>query len=194
MKIDKIISGKLDNNTYILTKGDDCIIIDASCKLDLILEKTSGKNVLGVFLTHGHYDHFEHLDEIIKHFNVKCFLSGADKAKLFNPKYNYSVIFGRLFSCSLGDECFVELKNNQDVNLGNFNVKCLLTKGHTDGSMCFFVNNQALFTGDTLFDDSFGRTDLLTGNEEDMKKSLKFLKTMFKNVPIYPGHGDEGAI
>lgn len=194
MKIEKIISGKLDNNTYVVTNNNSCIIIDASCSLQSIVEKTNGKNVLGVFLTHGHYDHFEHLDEIVKHFGIKCYVSSEDKEKLFNPKYNYSVILGKLFSSSLQDENIVQVKNNEEVVLKDFKIKCLLTKGHTNGSMCFFVNNCALFTGDTMFDDSFGRTDLLTGSEEEMNKSIKFLRTMFKDAQIYPGHGDEGTI
>ena len=76
MELKKIISGKLDNNTYILkNEANECLIIDAAASLEEVKQEVAGSKVVGVLLTHGHYDHFVNLDDIINEYNVKCYLS-----------------------------------------------------------------------------------------------------------------------
>ena len=197
MQIDKIISGRIDNNTYILTnKNSECLIVDCSCSLEEILKRVKENKVVGVLLTHGHYDHFSELDNVIRHFNVKCYVSLLDAEKLFNPKMNYSIIFNKIYTSKLSlEEDFVLLNSNiSGFKVGGFNVSYVLTPGHTNGGVCYLVDGNYLFTGDTLFADSCGRTDLLTGSEEDMQKSLNYLKDNFAGLKFYPGHGDNGTV
>ena len=196
MKVEKIVSGKLNNNTYIVSNDlNECILIDCSCNLEEIIKRTKNLNVLGVFLTHGHYDHFVSLEKVLKHFKVNCYISSLDFEKLYSPKMNYSIVFNSIYSVKLQKENFILLpKREGNLKLGNFEISYYSTPGHTNGCLCFFVDNQFLFTGDTLFAKTCGRCDLITGNEEEMIKSLAFLKNKFLGVKTFPGHGSTGIV
>ncbi|MBQ3047462.1 MAG: MBL fold metallo-hydrolase, partial [Clostridia bacterium] len=133
-------------------------------------------------------------DTIIKHYQTKCYISEIELEKLYNPKMNYSIVFNTFYSSKLEEEHFVKLQDQNEFLLGNFKVKTMLTPGHTSGCMCYLINNTYLFTGDTLFKSSHGRTDLLTSSSDQMSKSLKFLKNNFSGQTFYPGHGEEGIV
>lgn len=194
IKIDKIVSGNLNNNTYILSKNKECIIIDCSCSLEQIKIKTKNLKVLGVLLTHGHYDHFVSLESVINYFNVNCYVSSLDLEKLFSPKMNYSIVLNKFYSVKLPQNKFTLLPHKKGkFKLGCFDISYYLTPGHTNGSLCFLIDN-FLFTGDTLFSGSYGRCDLITGNKTDMINSLKFLRNKFLGFTIYPGHDSEGTV
>ena len=196
MQIEKITSGKLNNNTFILSNDkDECILIDCSCDIDEIIKRTKDLKVLGVFLTHGHYDHFMSLEKVVNKFEVKCYISSLDYEKLFNPKMNYSIVFNKIHSVKLNENKFVLLESNKgEINVENFKIKYFSTPGHTNGSLCYGVNDEFLFTGDTLFARTCGRTDLISGNEEEMTKSLHFLSEKFLGKKFYPGHGANGVV
>lgn len=194
MKIKTYVSGKLNNNTYmVINDEDECILVDASANLEDILPRVEGCKVLAVFLTHGHYDHFVNLEKIMKHFNIKCFITATDLEKLYNPKYNYSPVFGVFKTCKEPRESFVALGDKEEFSLGSFNIKTFVTKGHTDGSMCIDIDG-VLFTGDTKFNHCCGRTDLLTGSEEDMQQSLEYIENNYKGHDFYPGHGKPNKV
>lgn len=195
MKIKTLINGKLNNNTYILcNENDECILIDAAAELEDIIPRVENLKVLGVILTHGHYDHFVNLEKIVKHFDIPCYITEQEYEKLQNPKANYSIVFNTIKTCKLAKEHFIFLNQPEDeFKIGEFEVKTFLTKGHTDGSICIEVNKE-LFTGDTKFLWSCGRTDLITGSEEDMAESLKLLEKKYRGRTFYPGHGKTGVI
>lgn len=195
MTLKKIISGKLDNNTYILkNEANECLIIDAAASLEDVKKEVEDSKVVGVLLTHGHYDHFVNLDSIINEYNVKCYLNEFEVEKLYSPKLNYSIVFNTFYSTKLEEENFETISGNQEFNLGLFNIKAYLTPGHTNGCMCYLINDKFLFTGDTLFENSYGRTDLLTGDYAQIKKSLQFLKDEFLGFEFYSGHGETGKV
>lgn len=194
MNIKIITTGNLHNDTYVLSNEfNEGIIIDASCKLEQIINATQNLKVLGIFLTHAHYDHIENLDEIMEHFNIKGFIHKNELEKLYKPELNYSHVFGVEKICSTPPERFVLLQDEEEITLGHFNIKTFLTKGHTNGSICLEIN-KTLFTGDTLLHWSCGRTDLLTGSEEDMQESLKWLSNNYKGWEYYSGHGKKGIV
>ena len=194
MKIKTFVSGKLDNNTYmVINDEEECIIVDAAADLEDIIPRVEGCKVLGVFLTHGHYDHFVNLEKILKYFDVKCYITSSELEKLYNPKYNYSPVFGLFKTCKEPRESFIILDEKEEFSLGKFNIKTFITKGHTDGSICIDIDG-TLFTGDTKFCYSYGRTDLLTGNEEDMQKSLEYIESNYKGCTFYPGHGKSNKV
>jgi len=194
MKIKTLISGKLDNNTYILCNDDnEFILIDAAAELQDIQARTEDMKFLGIILTHGHYDHFENLENIMNFYNVKCYLTEPELEKLYNPKGNYSIVFNKFVICKQPRENFVVLGEREEFELGSFKIKTFVTKGHTNGGICIEVDD-ALFTGDTKFAHTYGRTDLLTGSSEDMQQSLKYLEENYKGRQFYPGHGSSGII
>lgn len=196
MKIKTLKSGKLNNNTYIVCNdNDECILIDAAAEVADIKARTEddGIKVLGVILTHGHYDHFENLDKIMDYFKVKCYVTESELEKLYNPKANYSITFNVIKTTRQPRENFEILKNQDNINLGNFKIKTFVTPGHTDGSICIEIEDK-LFTGDTKFLWTCGRTDLITGSEEDMQKSLEYIEKHYKGKEFFPGHGRNGII
>ena len=158
MKIEKIEVGYLQTNCYILIKNNNCLIIDPGDEYDKILSKISKMNVIGILITHHHFDHIGALEEI-------------------KNKYN----------CNIYDIYNLEEK---EYNINNFVFDVIYTKGHHETSITFyFKDDKVMFTGDFLFKGSIGRTDLDTGNEIEMKKSLGKIKKYPKDITIYPGHG-----
>ena len=86
------------------------------------------------------------------------------------------------------------LNNNDEFNISNMNFKIIATPGHTNGSICYLLNDKYLFTGDTLFYHSFGRTDFPTGDYNELMKSLEFLSNLNYDYIVLPGHGESTSI
>ena len=123
MQIEKIVSGRIDNNTYILkNEANECLIIDASASLEEVKTIVADGHVVGVLLTHGHYDHFVNLDKIINEYQTKCYISKLELEKLYSPKFNYSPVFNTFFSTKLEEDSFEKLNDEQQFNLGQFFV------------------------------------------------------------------------
>ena len=191
MEITRLVSGKLSNNTFVVFSDNknECILIDAAAPLEEV-KKAVGKNkLLGVFLTHGHFDHVENLDSIINFYKVPCYIYKTEVEKLYKPLLNYCRVFYTSYTTTLPRNAFVLLEDDQTVELSNFAINTTLTKGHTDGSVCYLVNETLLFTGDTMFENTYGRTDFYDGNIDEMFKSLDLLEMYVKDGYILcPGH------
>lgn len=155
MKIIKIPVGYLEANCYILNKNNENLIIDPGDEFEKIQKQINGK-VLGILITHHHFDHIGALKQLKEKFNC--------------PIYEYPIKEG-IYSIS------------------NFIFEIISTKGHTSDSITFyFEQERIMFTGDFLFKETVGRTDLETGNMFEMIESLK--KISKYDATIYPGHGD----
>jgi len=158
LKIEKLEVGYLQTNCYILIKDNNCLIIDPGDEFDKIVSKIGKLNVMGVLITHHHFDHVGALEEI-------------------KSKYN----------CNVYDTYNLDEK---EYNINNFIFDVIYTKGHHKTSITFyFKEDKVMFTGDFIFKESIGRTDLDTGNEIEMNKSLEKIKKYPKDITIYPGHG-----
>lgn len=158
MKIDKVVVGPLQENCYILTKNNKVLIIDPGDEYLKIKEKIKG-DVIGILITHNHFDHVGALNELLNDFNVKVY----DNSNL----------------------------NEGKINLGEFQLQVIKTHGHSSDSITFyFYNDSIMFTGDFLFKDSIGRTDLPSGDMLEMKFSIEKIKEYDDNITVYPGHGD----
>lgn len=177
MEIQKLVTSKgFRTNTYVI---DNEIIIDPGEDIGQYVNK---ENEYIVLLTHAHFDHILGLPEI----KVKeLYVHPLDSKLLQNAKENLSILLDEPFSWS---------KPWKDISE---KYKIIHTPGHTPGSCVIHIDNY-LFTGDTLFFDSIGRTDLLNSSPEDMKKSLKTLKQFLislpKNTFIAPGHMRTGTL
>lgn len=195
MKIEKITATLLGANNYVVGDDKNCLIIEASADLEKIKQIVAKRNVLGVFLTHGHWDHALNVDKLQKEFNCKVFL---DKNALFKLKNDKRTFYGDvLIKSKLTEKDLYYVKDKENIKLENFNIKVLKTPGHTNCSVCFKVsheNDEVLFTGDTLFCDGIGRCDLPTGSEDDMQKSLQKLFALNENLTVFPGHGEKTTI
>lgn len=188
MNIKKIKSAIMESNTYVVINGEEAVIIDAGATSEQIKRafSLSSAKVVGVLLTHGHFDHAYYLERYIDRFECKVYLAREAKELLADPAKNYgenfSIKAGKNYKCLDGDGEF---------KLGSFNIKYFHTPGHTKCGMCYLIGD-VLFTGDTTFKKTIGRTDLYGGSDDDMRQSLeKILTIPFKKA--YSGHGKEST-
>ncbi len=181
------------SNTYLVGNEQEFVIIDPSVDIRNILyiirKKFSKSKLLGIILTHGHYDHFVSIADVQKNFNVPVYINKEDLPKLTNLNLSCGFFFGITNLPKIENILMLP----QELKLGNLEFKVINTPGHTSGSICLKIEN-ALFTGDTLFNDGVGRTDLPTGNVSKLNESLKLLMKLDDSLNIYPGHGPSSTI
>ncbi len=187
MKFYHMQSGPLNVNTYFLVnEKNEAIVIDGGENYKKIkqAEEQFGFKVKALLLTHAHFDHAGNAKKL-QDDGVKVYISSLDAPKLLNDD-NLSSAFGRKFDYLTADYTF---SDGDLLEVCDIKIKVILTPGHTDGSACFMVDN-ALFTGDTLFYGSVGRTDFKSGNRDDMINSIKKLFALSGDYSVYPGHDD----
>ena len=185
MKLYHLQSGPLNVNTYFLVnENGQAVVIDSGENYKKVksVEQTYNLKIVAVLLTHAHFDHCGNAKKL-QDDGAEIYISELDAPKLLNDD-NLGSDFGRKFEYLTADKIF----NDGDVlNICGFNIRVISTPGHTDGSVCFLVDN-LLFTGDTLFLGSVGRTDFKSGNRDDLVKSIKKLFALDGEFAVYPGH------
>lgn len=187
MKLYHLQSGPLNVNTYFLVNEDgQAVVIDSGENYKKIksVEQQYNIKIVAVLLTHAHFDHCGNVKKL-QDDGVKIYVSQIDAPKLLNDD-NLGSDFGRKFEYLTADKTF---NDKDELNICGINVKVLATPGHTDGSVCFMVDN-LLFTGDTLFLGSVGRTDFKSGNRNDLVRSIKKLFALEGDYAVYPGHDE----
>lgn len=199
-KIDIISTclGDFGTNCYIVynKESNKAIIIDPSCDAQLIYDKiVSNKlQVEAILFTHGHLDHIGAADDLVGLFNnkIKKYASEEDIDVAASPIYNLSKMFSTEFEVHVDEGLY----DNQIIEFVGTQIKCLLTPGHTKGGMCFYIADEdILFSGDTLFASSVGRSDFPTGNGKTLITSIKTkLAGLPKDTIVYPGHGNTTTI
>jgi glyoxylase-like metal-dependent hydrolase (beta-lactamase superfamily II) len=181
-------------NTYVIgEKNQGCIVIDLGSTTDRVIKyikENHASSVLGVLLTHGHFDHIRGLNKFLKKFPCTVFIDRNEVEMLNNTRLNGSVTFDEEITVNYNN--LYLLDDEDEINFGNgYLFKVIETPGHTRGSVCFELDKEkAIFTGDTLFKNSVGRTDLPTGSIKSMNQSLERIKHLPIDLTIYPGHGD----
>ena len=164
-----IVCGRIGTNSYLLSDEEkNAVVIDvpdgSGEKLaDFCVE--NGLRPLAILLTHGHFDHCGGVAGFLRKINVPVYASEAD-AELMN-KASQNRFRVPAENCAATE--FV--CDGETLKIGNFEFKVMATPGHTDGSVCYFIDD-FMFSGDTLFCDSIGRTDFAESNPQKMKESL----------------------
>lgn len=177
------------SNCYLVCDDQACILIDPSCDVYTIEESLGDKKLQAVFLTHSHFDHVLYLDEVIKHFKIPLYTHENGLEKISNPKLNYSIFTEKPIKIDYSNYEMVLLQDEMIIaDLLKQDIKIITTPGHTNCSVMILVDKY-LFTGDTLFKDSIGRTDLYSANINEMYKSLEKVSKLNSGYIIYPGHG-----
>lgn len=180
---------EMDNNTFLLFKGKKVIVVDPSFAGDSIINALDNSyKVVGILLTHAHFDHCYDVNKILKVWDCPVYLHKEDK--LTYERYHYAdLVDSELMKFDKNLHYF----SGKELKVDDFNFKISLTPGHTRGSVCYRYDNY-VFVGDTLFFNSYGRTDLVGGNGYEMIRSLKYLWTNLKdNDYVCCGHSKCGT-
>lgn len=206
LKIKRFIFNPTAVNTYVVSKGQDGVIIDCGCAdgsewNELNTYITTNNLVINHLLnTHFHLDHVFGNQFALKYMNLKPEANADDYPLYHNLRSQVEMFFGPIIASSLNYD-FTKyvgnsLNDGDKISIGDEYLEIIKTPGHTPGGICFYNrNNDILFSGDTLFQGSIGRTDLEGGNYIELIRSIT--DRLLKLPPltkVYPGHGDPTTI
>ena len=197
MKVGKVILPAAMENCYLAIndKTNESIIIDPGSAFDRIKSAVAqtGTTPVAILLTHGHFDHAGEAASTAKEYGIKIYASASQERELKDPNLNLS---GDMFGNSESYSADVYLQDDEELDLAGLHIKCLYTPGHTPGGCCFyFPNEEIVFTGDTLFSGSVGRTDFPEGSMSQLVNSIKSkLMTLSDDTICYPGHNEPTTI
>ena len=197
MKIKTLNNYLNDENTYIVYDENTLggIVIDPGYKTDGILKACNDDNIKikYILITHCHYDHIAYLEELREKTGVELISSENASFNIGKPEINHSISgLGYALSAKKSE---IILGDNEEFTVDGLNIKCILTPGHTNGGACFLINNEKLFSGDTLFLRSIGRGDLPTGNPFELVKTIENkLYKLNDDIEVFPGHGGKTSI
>ena len=195
-KIDSRILGMVGTNCYLLCNMDikECVLIDPADSQDEIsrMIDESGCSLKGILLTHGHFDHIMAADAIRDKYGVKVYASCDEKNTLEQPHMN----LGEAYGLKLSVKADVWHKNGEILKLAGFDIEALHTPGHTEGGSCYYIREiGVLFSGDTLFCGSVGRTDFPGGSMSEIVRSIKEkVMVLPDDTKVYPGHGEGTSV
>ena len=173
--------GAYQTNCYMVWEdtSSTCVVIDPGYEAETVLAeaKRLGKSIEAILLTHGHFDHVGAVKDIAAETDCKVYLCEEDLS--MPPQLTAGTLY------------YTDLYGEGDVlKLAGLSFKVLHTPGHTPGSVCLQCED-TIFSGDTLFWGSCGRTDLPGGSWATIQKSLKRLAAISGDFKVYPGHGDD---
>ncbi len=193
--INKMSLGALGANCYFLTdnQSGDTALIDPASESELVIEyiRHNNLNIKYIILTHTHIDHIEALDKVKAFTGAKIVVHSKEAESLNDDGDTMSYILGVTAPLSKAD---VKVKDGDKLLLGNTPLNILHTPGHTVGGICVLCEG-ILFSGDTLFFESIGRSDFKGGDQCQLVSSIKEkLFTLPEEVCVYPGHGRSTTI
>ena len=191
MNIEIFTAGPIDANNYLLTDGDEAVLIDCSEVKPEILKELDGKKLKYIILTHGHFDHVLGVNIMREKTGAKVLVNQNDIQRMEEAAQIMQTFGVQGVETPKADEY---INDGDTVKFGNTTIKAIATPGHTEGGVCYLIDGK-LFSGDTLFKDTVGRCDLPGGNFKKLSDSVKNkLFTMDENTVVYPGHGPETTI
>lgn len=186
------VLGPLANNVYFIGDGEALIVVDPSCRADLIVRALGGRTPDAIVLTHRHSDHVGAAKELRDATGAMVVASAAD-APIITGAAPIPPGESKFAPCPVDHT----VGHGDVLKIGSMPWKVILTPGHTEGSMCLFLDPQltarpeaspVLIAGDTLFCGSIGRTDFPGGSMAAMRKSLKRLAALPDDTIVLPGH------
>ena len=209
IKIDNYVVGMVKTNCYVVANATtkECIVIDPGAAPRQLAERVrqDGLTLVAILLTHGHFDHVAAAESMGKEFDVKVYAHEAEAETLRDADKNASWMLGAHETY----DADVFLKDGEVLHLAGFEIKVLHTPGHTVGGCCYYIPEEAvLFSGDTLFAQSVGRTDLEGGSMSQLVRSIREKLLILTeeavgvdsnsetkhDITVYPGHNEVTTI
>lgn len=192
----RYIVGPVCTNCYLLVnhKTGELLMVDPGDQAQLIekqIEKTGAKPV-AILLTHGHFDHAGAAEELADKYQISIYAHEAERETLEDPGLNLCGMIGehKVYHADI----FV--KDEEVLNLAGFSIRVFFTPGHTIGGCCYYIaDEKILFSGDTLFQESVGRTDFPRGSASDLIRAIREkLMPLPDDVTVYTGHDESTLI
>lgn len=179
-----VMDDGFETNTYIVTceETGETAVVDPSLPEETLIEKLEGKNVKYILLTHGHYDHIGGVNLVKEKTGAKVVIHKEDEEMLCDKNKNYGTDSTPIYADIL-------VEDGTELMLGNSKITVLHTPGHTKGGVCYiFPDDRVMFSGDTLFRLTAGRTDLYGGDARTELMSLSKIAELEGDYQVYPGH------
>lgn len=197
MLINTYVAGPVQANNYLVVDevSKEAILIDCSDYVEEIIDyvKKNNLKVKYILLTHGHFDHVLGINRMNEVLGAKVYVHEGDKEQVVNTRA-VMTIFGLPTEGVENPKITATLSDAGELTLGNQVIKVIETPGHTPGGVCYLIGD-CLFSGDTLFHGTIGRTDLPGGSFQQIKHSVKdVLFALDENIKVYPGHGEPTSI
>lgn len=194
MEITKIMLGELASNCYVQPVGNGkCVVVDIGGDAPVLFRRLGmlGLEPVAILLTHGHYDHIAGVEQVREKYDIPVYVHTLDAHMLTDGHAN------------LGDwistqpfqpvQAWETVEDGDTLQFGDNTFTVLHTPGHTSGSVCW-RSGDVLYTGDTLFRMSRGRTDFPDGDDAKMLESFRKLKTLEREYRVLPGHNEESTL
>ena len=196
LRVERYVVGTVHTNCYFAVNEDtkETVVIDPGSNAKQLIGRIEEENLkpAAILLTHGHFDHAGGAAELAQRYGILVYAHEEEQKTLSDPAVNLSGWEGR--ERTYHADCF--LRDEQELKLAGFQIRVLYTPGHTPGSCCLlFPYQKAVFSGDTLFARSVGRSDFPGGSASTLIRSIKEkLMTLPEEITVYPGHDESTTI
>lgn len=196
MKIQTFVTGIIGTNTYVAYNEEtkEGVLVDpAACPKKLMdFIGSENLNIKAILLTHGHFDHIMGIDDFRKVYDIPVYAGENEAALLMDAHWNQSDIYTNGYTFS--DAVYV--KDGDELQIAGYDIRVFFTPGHTPGGVCYyFAGEGILFSGDTLFHHSVGRTDFEGGSMSDLIRGIEEkLLPLPDTTKVLPGHMDATTI
>lgn len=188
-----LVLGPVQTTCYVVSSQGRAVIVDPAANATKIIQYLGTKKLIpeAILLTHGHFDHIGAVNELAAKYSLPIYAHKSEKEYFDQPEVNLSTMMYQPFVLS-EDLDYHWLADGATLTCLDTQVKIFHVPGHTSGSLCYyFVKDRMVFTGDTLFKQSIGRTDFIYGNHQQLVTGIKQkLFTLPDDTLVYPGHGD----
>ena len=190
IQIHSVSCGAIGENAWIvgLEGRDDCAVIDPGDEYPKLRRALGGRRVAAILLTHGHFDHIMAAGEMAREYGAPVYVGREDQTMLNDPFTNGRA--GLMGIAHMDGPAIAAQPFDDALSVAGLTFDVLPTPGHSRGSVCLYLPAEdALFSGDTLFNAGFGRMDLHGGSPRQMRDSLMRLFKLPPQTRVYPGHG-----